>query len=502
MDDPDIGRDRKAATWVTAAVLASVAAPILAKTQKRASSTATAGASAVPGPVAGDAISEEYARLVARQTYFWAWPLVNVYNRWLAMQRVPRPRLNKGVLAVASPNRPAMLRNHFRPQVRHAAYPNCDVIDGCMFLDLRIAPAIVQIPDFGRRFWVYQAVDLRTDSFASLGKMYGSRPGFYLLAGPDWHGQAPKGIRQMFRSPTSVGMLIPRVFMDDTPEDLAVVQSLIRRIGVYPLADYDGEFKETDWPALRGFDTAPSVTRASAEQTPWVDPNRFWDVLPAVLDEAPPQHGEEALYMQARALIAAARHDEAIRSAVVDEATKAEADLIAPLSSFNLAGKRLPGNWNTLSNGAAFGMDYYSRTAMAASHIFINKANEIKCFYSDTDASGQRLDGSGRYTLTFHKDRLPAVKSFWSLTLYDSQHFLCPNPRNRYTLGTKDKALKFDPDGSLTLKVQNARPGDETSANWLPAPASEAFTLYLRAYWPQQALLDGEWTPPPIVREV
>jgi hypothetical protein len=27
------------------------------------------------------------------------------------------------------------------------------------------------------------------------------------------------------------------------------------------------------------------------------------------------------------------------------------------------------------------------------------------------------------------------------------------------------------------------------------------FSLYLRAYWPQQALLDGNWTPPPIVRE-
>jgi hypothetical protein len=501
MDDPDIDMHRKAATWVTAAVLASVAAPILAKTQQRPWSAATAGAASVPGPVAGDTMSEEYARLVARQTYFWAWPLVNVYRRLLAMQQVPRPGLNGGVAPVAPPNRLAMLRDYAQPQTRHVCCPNRDLIDGCAMLDLRTTPAIVQVPDFGRRFWVYQAVDLRTDSFTSLGKMYGSRPGFYLLAGPDWHGPAPKGIRQMFRSPTAIGMLIPRVFMDDTPEDRALVQSLISKIGVYPLADYDGQFKETDWSALPGFGAARSGTHASAEEIERVDPNRFWDTLPAVLDEAPPQHGEEALYAQARALIAATRRDGALRSAIIDETARAEADLIAPLSNFNLFGKRLAGNWNTFSNGAAFGTDYYSRTAITASHVFINKTNEIKCFYSDTDASGRCLDGSGRYTVTLHRDRLPPVKGFWSLTLYDSHHFLSPNPQNRYTLGTKNKDLKFDADGSLTLHVQHARPSDDKFANWLPAPANEVFSLYLRAYWPQQALLDGNWTPPPIVRE-
>jgi hypothetical protein len=30
------------------------------------------------GPVAGTKITEEYAKLVARDAYFWAWPLVNV----------------------------------------------------------------------------------------------------------------------------------------------------------------------------------------------------------------------------------------------------------------------------------------------------------------------------------------------------------------------------------------------------------------------------------------
>ena len=37
-------------------------------------------------------------------------------------------------------------------------------------------------------------VDLRTDGFTQLGKMYGTTPGFYLLVGPNWRGDIPTGI--------------------------------------------------------------------------------------------------------------------------------------------------------------------------------------------------------------------------------------------------------------------------------------------------------------------
>ncbi|WP_345812269.1 DUF1254 domain-containing protein [Paraburkholderia sp. PREW-6R] len=492
---------RQTATWITAAVLAAVAAPILAKPQQYASAVAPASEASIPGPVAGYAMSVDYARLVARQTYFWAWPLVNVYGRLLAMKQVPQPGLNGGIVPVAPPNHLSMLRDYIEPQERFVACPNQDVVYGSAILDLNSTPVVVQVPDFGKRFWVYQAVDLRTDSFANLGKMYGTRPGFYLLAGPEWHGAVPKGIRQVFRASASVGSFIPRVFMDDTPEDRAAVQSVIRKIAVYPLAEYDGKEKVTDWSALPSFGAAPAAgAEAAAAEIRWVDPNRFWDMLPTVLDEAPPQRGEEALYAQARALIAAARVDPSLKAAIVDEAAKTENDLISPLFDFNTFGKRLPANWNTISNGAAFGTDYYTRTAVAKSNIFVNKNNETKYFYSDADGSGQRFDGNAHYAVTFPANQLPPVKGFWSLTLYNSHHFFSPNAQNRYSLGTKNKDLKFNADGSLTIYVQSESPADDKRSNWLPAPANEAFSLYIRAYWPRQAVLDGTWTPPPVTR--
>jgi hypothetical protein len=62
-----------------------------------------------------------------------------------------------------------------------------------------------------------------------------------------------------------------------------------------------------------------------------------------------------------------------------------------------------------------------------------------------------------------------------------------------------DRTPDFEPndDGILTIYLQHESPGQEKEANWLPAPDGQ-FSLSLRIYWPEQAALDGTWTPPPI----
>jgi len=101
--------------------------------------------------------------------------------------------------------------------------------------------------------------------------------------------------------------------------------------------------------------------------------------------------------------------------------------------------------------------------------------------------------------VTFAKGRLPPVKGFWSLTLYNRYHFFAPNDLKRYSLGTKNKDLKFNADGSLTIYVQADPPAEEKRSNWLPAPDGD-FSLYMRAYWPQAEITSGKWTPPVVVR--
>ena len=45
-----------------------------------------------PGPDARVKITDDYAALVARDAYFWAWPMVNLYNRRLAFAQVTEDR--------------------------------------------------------------------------------------------------------------------------------------------------------------------------------------------------------------------------------------------------------------------------------------------------------------------------------------------------------------------------------------------------------------------------
>jgi hypothetical protein len=101
--------------------------------------------------------------------------------------------------------------------------------------------------------------------------------------------------------------------------------------------------------------------------------------------------------------------------------------------------------------------------------------------------------------VTFPKGQTPPVNGFWSLTLYNEGHFFFPNDLKRYSLGTKNKTLKYNDDGSLTLYAGAKSPGAAKESNWLPAPDG-SFSLYLRAYWGKQPILDGSWKPPAIRR--
>jgi hypothetical protein len=178
-----------------------------------------------PGPDVRVKITEDYAKHVARDVYFWAWPLVNIYNRRLAVKDVP-DFVRAGPVPSAPLNRLAMLTDYIDPEERLVACPNQDVVYGAGSLALDVSPVVIRVPDFGDRFWVYQVVDLRSDSFVQLGKMYGTTPGFYLLAGPNWRGDVPKGITKVFHATTSTGFVAPRVFQDDTPADKRAIQGV------------------------------------------------------------------------------------------------------------------------------------------------------------------------------------------------------------------------------------------------------------------------------------
>lgn len=108
--------------------------------------------------------------------------------------------------------------------------------------------------------------------------------------------------------------------------------------------------------------------------------------------------------------------------------------------------------------------------------LVTNKAAETKYFYLDVDEAGGRLDGSKRNTVYFSCRTASPM----------------PNVIKRFSVGTKNKDLKQNPDGSLAIYVQLTEPTDPLQrANWLPSPKNGDFSSFVRAYWPQEVVPNG-----------
>ena len=447
-------------------------------------------------PAEGIVMHPEYAKTIGRMAYVWGWPMVNMINRYERITKAPHPGLLGGILPAAPRGQIGMLHDYITPSETFVTCPNQDVVYGLGFFSLDEEPVIMQVPDFGDRFWVYAIYDQRTNQVGELGQSYGSKPGFYLLVGPNWKGETPKGVQGVFRSPTALANAIPRVFMDDTPKDRAAIQSKINQVVFYPLKDFDGKMKTIDWKNTPDIPN-PNADSASSGETRWVVPEKFFDQLPQVLESVPPLPGEEAMYAQFKSVLDAAAKDPAIKEALLQVAKETEEAVIQPFFQWKHNGRPAGNNWNRSVHNAQSGLDYFNRTGTAKSNMFDNRPTETQYFYTDFDGAGAQLDGTQRYEITFPAGQLPPVKGFWSLTLYNKHHLFSENALKRYSLGTKNRDLVRGSDGSVTLYVGPSSPGKDKEANWIPSPA-EPISLYLRAYWGEQPILDGSWKPPVI----
>jgi hypothetical protein len=151
---------------------------------------------------------------------------------------------------------------------------------------------------------------------------------------------------------------------------------------------------------------------------------------------------------------------------------------------------------NTETMGV-YGNHYLKRAIVAMVGLGANQPEDAVYPLAVSDADGKPLTGDRNYVLHFDKERLPPVDAFWSVTMYDSEGFLVPNPMNRFAVGDRD-SLRYNSDGSLDIYIQSASPGADKEANWLPGPKSGAIGVTMRLYAPRSTVLDGQWNPPPI----
>lgn len=136
------------------------------------------------------------------------------------------------------------------------------------------------------------------------------------------------------------------------------------------------------------------------------------------------------------------------------------------------------GGWTgSIAAGSAVA-DPYTRAIVAARGLLALSAREAIYFSRTTDAVGAPLREGCVYRVS--GDAMPA--RWWSLTAYAPDEFL---PQNT------DNALSYDATragpGAWSVQVGGPRPAD---GGWIStAAAGEGFTLMLRLYRPEPALL-------------
>ena len=109
------------------------------------------------------------------------------------------------------------------------------------------------------------------------------------------------------------------------------------------------------------------------------------------------------------------------------------------------------------------------------------------------DADKQPFDGNKLYKL--HVPANPPAKDFWSVTLYDPQT-RAPLPSNQPlpSLGSQDKKLKQNPDGSIELYFGPKAPkGFEN--NWVETIPDRSWFIAFRMYGPEEAWVNKTWRP-------
>lgn len=463
------GATAAAATLAALAALAVVAGPAQAGT-------------ASPSPV--DAAE------LGKQAYLYGLPLLEF------------SRVRKEQTSVACPtnggNAPVNTfsnAKHFpTPEDRTVVAPNTDTLYSISHLDLGKGPIVLSHPNMGDRYFSFQLLDPYTNVIDFIGsRTTGSRAGSFAIRWSGKKGNVPKGM-PVVKSKYRRVWVIGRTLAGDEADQKAAYKKMrkysLARVGREPKA-----FPKDCVPGEPGDYPVPT------------DGAAFLDRLNRKLANNPPPKRDAPLLEQLATVGVGAGLDPGdagltpdALAALYDSVTSQATSFPTATRIWALQQSIAGGGWFVPpSNIGDYGTDYEFRARIALIGLGANTPDEAIYPAGITDSSGALLDGSNDYRITFPPGDAPPARYFWSLTVYDSNGYLAPNPIDRYSIGPSHPPLAKQPDGSIVVVLSNQEP-TEDDANWLPTPDA-GFRLNLRLYGPKKAALKGDWTPPPTLKE-
>jgi hypothetical protein len=438
-------------------------------------------------------VSPAEARAIAKEAYIYGFPIVDNYRVQHAYWMDKTNPEYKGPF-----NEIWNSARLFSPADKAIQTPNSDTLYSFIGADLRSEPLVLTVPAIEKeRYFSVQLIDYYTFNFDYIGtRTTGNGGGSFLLAGPGWKGETPKGVKKVFRCETELAFPGYRTQLFN-PDDIDNVRKVQAGYKVQPLSAFLGQPAPK---AASAIDFIKPLTPAEEKTSP-----EFFSILNFVLQFCPTVPSEKALMARfAKIGVGAGKTFDASKLSP-EMKTAIEQGMADAWTAF--AGLKKEFDEGKVTAADVFGTraylkgNYLYRMAAAVLGIYGNSKQEAMYPVYYVDATKQKLDGTNRYTVRFAPGQLPPVNAFWSLTMYEEpQSLLVANPLNRYLINSPMlPQLKRDADGGLTMIIQNESPGKEKEANWLPAPKGP-FSMIMRLYWPKEAAVEGKWKQPPLQR--
>lgn len=448
------------------------------------------GQSAEP---ANEAPTPDQIRQISKEAYVYGFPMVDSYRIQHAYFVDKSGPQYKGEW-----NQTHSVARVYTPEDTAVQTPNSDTPYTMLGADLRAEPLVLTVPPIeAGRYYSLQFVDGYTYNFAYVGsRTTGNGGGKYLLAGPGWQGTKPDDVDDVIRSDTDFALVIYRTQLLG-PADIGNVQKIQAGYTVEPLSAFLKQSAVSAPPVDYIAPLSPEAQKTSP---------KFFEILSFILKYAPVLPGEQDL--RARFATIGIGPDGTFNADELSAETReaVQAGMAQAWTELN-AFKKDELDTGQVTSGQLFGTreyldgNYLYRMAGAVLGIYGNSEAEAIYPVLAVDTVGAPLSGANAYTLRFPPGALPPVNSFWSLTMYKMpESLLVANPIHRYLINSPMLAsLTPDPDGGITIYVQNPSPGAGKESNWLPAPEGP-FQMILRLYWPKEEALNGTWTPPKAVK--
>ena len=402
-------------------------------------------------PAKEQAITPEEAKAITKEAYIFTYPMLDHYKTLSAFA------IDEDGSGYEGPRNTFVHKSTLPgPEFRTIVAPNNNVINSAIWFDFSAGPLVVTTPPIPEdRHFVFQFCDYYTHNYAYISpRSTGFGGGKYLMTGPDWEGETPEGITDVFKSEGDISFMIFRVFVANEA-DLPGAKEIQDGMKLETLDEYLG--KEPSNAPLIEYEVYDDQIAKSIDFISYVN------FIMTHVDI----HPTEAELFKKFEKIGIAPGKDFDKSALDPEVAKAMEEGVQ--EALKEIADHLPNIGREVNAWSSFGNGFGNREAMQGRYLdrataamiglYGNDPEENYTYAGSLDTDGEALDGSKyKYSLTFEKGETPPVYGFWSITMYDEDVLMIENPINRYSISGKGEHLQYAEDGSLTLYFQSESP--------------------------------------------